>query len=269
MNVVCVGDCGIDHYIQSGDRRPGGITSNFALQARRCFDETDAVSIIAPLGDDEEAIIVQRRFENSGIECHFESLSGSTPIQHIEIESSGERTFVAYEEGVLRDFRITNEHATRVGDADLAVAPVFQQNRDMFSSFMSVTRGGLTAVDFADFSEHPDFDLLERHANQLDIAFFGLRARQENIIAALQAFAAKHNVLLVVTLGADGSRAFQSTHTYASEAIPVDRVVDTTGAGDAFAAGFLACYCRASNIEQSLLCGATTAARIVQQHGAN
>jgi sugar/nucleoside kinase (ribokinase family) len=269
MNVVCVGDCGIDHYTQSGDRRPGGITSNFALQARRCFDEADAVSIIAPLGDDEEAKIVQRRFENSGVECHFKFLSGSTPIQHIEIESSGERKFVAYEEGVLRDFRITNAHAALVGDADLTVAPVFEQNRDMFASLMSVTRNGQTAIDFADFSEHPNFALLERHSSEIDVAFFGLQPSQENIIDALQSFAAKHDVLLVVTLGADGSRAFQNTRAYESAAIPVDEVVDTTGAGDAFAAGFLACYCRASNVEQSLLCGATTAARIVQQHGAN
>ena len=269
MNVVCVGDCGIDHYIQSGDRRPGGITSNFALQARRCFHEADVMRVIAPLGDDEEAEIVQRRFENSDIECHFEILSGSTPIQHIEIDRSGERKFVAYEEGVLRTFRITDEHAVLVGDADLTVAPVFQQNRDMFSSFMSITQSGLTAIDFADFSEHPDFALLERHSSQIDIAFFGLQPRQENIIDALQSFATKHDVLLVVTLGADGSRAFQSTRAYESEAMPVDKVVDTTGAGDAFAAGFLACYCRTSNVEQSLLAGATTAARIVQQHGAN
>lgn len=269
MNVVCVGDCGIDHYIQSGERRPGGITSNFALQARRCFDAADAIKIIAPLGDDEDAKIVQGRFEGSGIERHFEFLSGSTPIQHIEIESSGERKFVAYEEGVLRDFRITNEHADLVESADLTVAPVFEQNREMFSSFMSAARNGLTAVDFADFSEHPNFDLLERYSSDIDIAFFGLQSGQKDMINALQAFAAKHDMLLVVTLGADGSRAFQGTGICESGAIPVDKVVDTTGAGDAFAAGFLSCYCRTSNEEQSLQCGATTAARIVQQHGAN
>lgn len=269
MNIICSGDCGVDHYVRGGQRRAGGITANFALQARSCFEATDIIRLVAPLGNDDDASIVERRFLNSGIECHFEVLAGTTPVQHIDVDESGERRFVGYEEGVLKSFRITEKHAALIADSDLLVAPVFEQNRDMFASIMSASAAGIIAADFSDFAEHPDFDFLNQYAKQIKVAFFGLRSNQGEIIESLRLLAAKHKLLIVVTLGADGSRAFDSHDSYEIAAVPVKSVVDTTGAGDAFAAGFLSRYCRTANIEAALSFGATVAARVVQQPGAN
>ena len=46
--------------------------------------------------------------------------------------------------------------------------------------------------------------------------------------------------LVVVTLGADGSRIFDETGVYEVPSVPPAQLVDPTGAGDAFTAGFLA-----------------------------
>ncbi|NOX68151.1 MAG: hypothetical protein GXP15_03120, partial [Gammaproteobacteria bacterium] len=128
MNIVCVGDCGIDHYVSSDERRVGGITANFALQARTCFAHEDRLQLIAPLGDDAAADQVRKRLEGHDIECRFTIISGNTPVQSIEIDTNGERRFVAYDEGVLRQFRIEGEDVAYVQCADLIVAPVFEQN---------------------------------------------------------------------------------------------------------------------------------------------
>ena len=49
----------------------------------------------------------------------------------------------------------------------------------------------------------------------------------------------------------------------------VDEVVDTTGAGDAFAAGFLSQYCYGKDVSASLKNGASLAAGVIQRIGAN
>ena len=45
-------------------------------------------------------------------------------------------------------------------------------------------------------------------------------------------------------------------------------MVDTTGAGDLFAAGFLVGYTRGMSLEQSLRLGAIAAAEVIQHFGA-
>jgi len=267
VNIVCVGDCGIDHYMSSGERRVGGISANFALQARHCFAHEDRLQLIAPLGDDAAAEQVRSHLEGHDIECRFTVMPGTTPVQSIEIDASGERQFVGYDEGVLRQFRIEGEDAAYVRCADLVVAPVFEQNHDMFSSLMAVKRQGMTTIDFADFGQQTNFDLLNRYVGQIDVAFFGLDAGQQEIIESLRELTGIQRILIVVTLGKDGSRAFLNGRVFECAAQPVQDVVDTTGAGDAFAAGFLSDYCRSSNIDTGLLAGAEVAATAVQRHG--
>jgi sugar/nucleoside kinase (ribokinase family) len=269
VNIVCVGDCGVDCYRQSGECRPGGITLNFAIEARRCFADDDQVTVIAPLGDDAAADVVRRRLRDCGVATCFPVLRGATPVQYIELDTAGERHFVRYDEGVLRDFRVDGSPASRIREADLLVTPVFEQNRAMFESVMAVTPRGLTAVDFSDFAAHRDLGMVRRHADRIDVGFFGLQADQAELIDALREIARASKMLAVATLGADGSRAFRDDEEFACPASPVPKVVDTTGAGDAFAAGFLSQYCRSRDVDASLAHGAARAAEAVQRLGGN
>ena len=49
---------------------------------------------------------------------------------------------------------------------------------------------------------------------------------------------------------------------------PVTRIVDTTGAGDLFAAGFLAGQAQGRSIQDSLTMGAVAAAEVISHFGA-
>lgn len=73
---------------------------------------------------------------------------------------------------------------------------------------------------------------------------------------------------VVVTLGADGAVLADATGGSARVGAHDVRVVDTTGAGDAFAAGFLAARRAGAGAQEALAAAADTAARAVTAAGA-
>lgn len=73
---------------------------------------------------------------------------------------------------------------------------------------------------------------------------------------------------LVVTRGPDGASAIEDGQHISIPAASVAKVVDTTGAGDMFAAGFLTARCKGAGLERSLWTGALAAGEIIQHYGA-
>jgi sugar/nucleoside kinase (ribokinase family) len=73
---------------------------------------------------------------------------------------------------------------------------------------------------------------------------------------------------LIVTRGAAGAVGVEGGRRVEIPAAPVERVVDTTGAGDLFAAGFIAARCRGHGLERCLEAGSLAAAEVISHFGA-
>ncbi len=73
---------------------------------------------------------------------------------------------------------------------------------------------------------------------------------------------------VVVTRGEKGAHAFRGGEHAVVPAEPVTRVIDTTGAGDLFAAGFLFGHVRGASLEACLKLGAICAAEVISHYGA-
>jgi sugar/nucleoside kinase (ribokinase family) len=101
-------------------------------------------------------------------------------------------------------------------------------------------------------------------ANEAEILAMGGVPHLETAVAAL----APKIETLVVTRGAAGALAVRGAERADVAAEPVREVVDTTGAGDLFAAGFLFGEATGKNLAQSLKLGAICAAEIIQHYGA-
>jgi fructoselysine 6-kinase len=71
----------------------------------------------------------------------------------------------------------------------------------------------------------------------------------------------------VLTLGAEGSIAIKNGEMTRQQALPLDKVVDTTGCGDAFQAGFSAEYFKTRDIRKSLLSGAAAGREAAMDFG--
>src|SRR4051812_10241921 len=101
-------------------------------------------------------------------------------------------------------------------------------------------------------------------ANEAEILAMGGVPHLETAVAAL----APKVETLVVTRGAAGALAVRGSERAEVPAEPVAEVVDTTGAGDLFAAGFLYGEATGKSLADSLKLGAICAAEIIQHYGA-
>lgn len=101
-------------------------------------------------------------------------------------------------------------------------------------------------------------------ANQAEIEALAGIPHLESAVAAV-----KDKVeTLVVTRSEDGALATRGSERADVPAEPIGRLVDTTGAGDLFAAGFLLGSARGRSLEESLRMGAIAAAEVIQHYGA-
>ena len=76
------------------------------------------------------------------------------------------------------------------------------------------------------------------------------------------------NKLIVITRSENGSMAVKNNEIINCNSIKVNKVLDLTGAGDLFAAGFLIEYLDNSNIKKCLETGSVLASKIIQKIGA-
>jgi len=78
----------------------------------------------------------------------------------------------------------------------------------------------------------------------------------------------KINKLIIITRSENGSATVLNKEITNCESAKVEKVLDLTGAGDLFAAGFLKEYLDKSNIKKCLQTGSNLAAKIIQKVGA-
>jgi fructoselysine 6-kinase len=175
-------------------------------------------------------------------------LPGRTSVSRIRVDASGDRTFEFEDFAVCAGYRPAEDELaelSRCTAVHIGMLPGAAEVRSRLSG-----RGVLVSQDCAVSSGY----------DHLDIAFCsagedGGRARdlaEEAVLGGAR--------LAVVTCGAAGSVAFDGRSWWRVPAAAAD-VVDTTGAGDSYIAGFLAARATGSDILQSMRAGARVAAR--------
>ena len=116
--------------------------------------------------------------------------------------------------------------------------------------------------DFRALIDAGQIDILFANEHEL-AALTGLASFDEGI-AALQGKVP----VLVVTRSENGAVAVAQGERVVVAAEPVARVIDTTGAGDLFAAGFLFGHVRGQPLRECLRLGAICAAEVISHYGA-
>lgn len=167
-----------------------------------------------------------------------------------------ENADIVYLEGYLWDppaakdaFRKASEIAHKAGGrVAITLSDSFCVDRYR-SEFLGLVRNRMVDLVFA--NEHELKSLYE--TSDFDTALAGLRAE---------------NVLAVVTRSENGALAVTPEGIVAEPVFPIERLVDATGAGDLFAAGFLFGLTSGRETRDCLRLGALAAAEIISHVGA-
>jgi len=268
MTITCVGDCGIDDYIDDNLKRPGGITLNFAVHAKKLFPSNDTIEIITALGDKKDSKTVLSTIKKYDIPHIIEERSGTAPVQYIKRSSSGEKQFAGYDEGVLGNFIISQRQKEHIIDSDFLIMPLYEQIQTFFDSVFPIKTKGIVSIDFMDLTDYgKKITVVEKYLDTFDIAFFGLSVSETSLLSDLKHLSRDSTKLFVVTLGENGSVILKDGNEIAEQTTPLEKVIDTTGAGDAFAAAFTKNYLYNQPLPVCLKEANIYAKQIIQQLG--
>lgn len=116
--------------------------------------------------------------------------------------------------------------------------------------------------EFLDLIRSRTVDII--FANQHELRSLYETADFDTAVAALR----EEGILAAVTRSELGSLVVSREQTYAVPAYPIQKLVDTTGAGDLYAAGFLSGLARGTSLEDCARLGALAASEIIQHYGA-
>ena len=249
MNVACFSVAAADFFPQQNEWYAGGNSLNQAVR----FSQMGFRSAFAgAIGTDDAGDRIEKLLRKEHVDISLmQRLEGFTARNKIINDASGERFGIdgAWESGVYESFCITEEIWNALWDFDVwathANSPVFRTTlkRKNHRQFLSV-----------DFLHLRDFELLEESIKIVDVAFFGGTEDMAEDLSRIAQTAPEK--CIVLTLGANGSIAFSGCRRYAQSALSLEQVIDTTGCGDAFQAGFTASYYHEHDIAKALSKGA-------------
>jgi len=115
--------------------------------------------------------------------------------------------------------------------------------------------------DFYNLLKH-DLDILVGNENEINAL-----TNQKKLLDSINQLK-QLNKLIVITRSENGSLAIIDNEIVNCDSLKVDKVLDLTGAGDLYAAGFLKEYLEKSEIKKCLMSGSILASKIIQKIGA-
>ena len=112
VKIATVGDNCMDVYENIGKAYPGGNPVNVAVYFVRMGGEASYVGLV---GTDAYGEMMVKAIGEKGVDVsHVRAVEGTTAITHVEL-INGDRIMGDYEEGVLADFKLTEEEVDFLG----------------------------------------------------------------------------------------------------------------------------------------------------------
>ena len=236
---------------------------------------------IGRVKDDQLGEIFRHDMRSLGVDVRLQPAKDGSPTArcHVLIDPDGQRTMQTYL-GACTELSVSDVTTDTVGQPaaillegyvwDIAEGPALAET----AMKIAKANGGKVALSLSDSF------CVERHRDAFHDAVRGdvdIVVADEDEVAALLGTTSHEDTmraldgydnLFAMTRSEKGSVIIHGDELIVQDATPVDTIVDTTGAGDAYTAGFLYGWTANMSLQESARLGTFCATQVIQQMGA-
>lgn len=260
--IAVVGDNCVDRISVVGDDSPpailvGGNAVNVAIQLASAGQP---VKYFGSVGDDPNgAKIIQALNEHdvSTEYCHV--VRGTTSVTDIQVDLTGNRHMVAEDFGVCETYRVPETELPIIKQC--SHVHIGWLNDDNQLKDWLVQEGIPISRDISINADPVQLDV-----NGVSLAFASQEGARSVALERATELLSQGAARAIITRGADGSLCSDGNEVVEVDAMATS-VVDTTGAGDSFIAGFIKSYVAGQSIEECLKMGRKLAATTCSHQG--
>lgn len=259
-------------YVDFSEKQAGGVTANFCVGVAR---QGLRVAFVGSVGNDDNGRYLRKCLIEEGVIDNylFDLENKITPVNIVMVSQNGQKAILQSEHMRLTlppKRLITREMLKKARHLHLTAInfPTALKAANIAKKLgLSVSLDLESQVVQEHTTEIPQLlknvDLLLPN-RQGAYAFTNVKRPR---VAALQLLKYGPKVI-IITLGSEGILLSTKDYQQTFPAFQVDQVIDTTGAGDAFNAGFISAYLRNNSLEECIKRGQGTAALKIQGMGA-
>ncbi|MNC13127.1 Fructosamine kinase FrlD [compost metagenome] len=256
MKVAGVGFNCMDVYDNLNQAYPTGNSVDFVIHLSRLGVKTSMVSVVGTDGYGQ--CMIDKLKEEQVDVSHLHMREGDTAVFKMDLNGN-DRVHKEKIEGVMAEFALDGKDRQFILQHEVIHTNLSGRIEQELSCFRD---NGLKIV--FDFSVRTKKEIAGPVLPDVDYAFFSYSGEDAYIREFMEWAQALGPRLVIVTLGEQGSLAYDGQKMFRGDIFPAT-VVNTVGAGDSFCAGFMYGVLHNWSVEDSLRKGAMVAAAVVSK----
>ena len=235
------------------------------------------VGFIGKINDDELGIKYEEGLKKENVKYFYSKKKETSPTGTclILITPDSERTMCTFL-GVAGKINTNDINDSAIKESDLIFLEGYLWDegdaKSAFDKALKLSKNSAMSLSDKFCVDRHKKNFLDLVKNKLDIIF----ANEQEIMSLIEAksfsdvveFGKKLNKLLIITRGERGSMSISGNKVFECQSKKNLKVIDLTGAGDLFAAGFLHGFINKMSEQENLEKGTEMASKIIQRIGA-
>jgi len=235
------------------------------------------VGFIGKINDDELGVKYEEGLKKENVKYFYSKKKEKSPTGTclILITPDSERTMCTFL-GVAGKINTNDINDSAIKESDLIFLEGYLWDegdaKSAFDKALKLSKNSAMSLSDKFCVDRHKKNFLDLVKNKLDIIF----ANEQEIMSLIEAksfsdvveFGKKLNKLLIITRGERGSMSISGNKVFECQSKKNLKVIDLTGAGDLFAAGFLHGFINKMSEQENLEKGTEMASKIIQRIGA-